>query len=151
LAPLLIGIAVKKITHTIADRAAKLIAVLASVLLILSALPVMIGFARTVFSLIGDGTVVSLASFALVGFIVGHLLGGPEPDNRPVLALATASRHPAVALAIAHTNFPEQKLAVPAVFLYVILSGILSARYLSWVKRRRAGSEPADTSTPVQA
>jgi BASS family bile acid:Na+ symporter len=107
--------------------------------------------ARTVFSLIGDGTVVSLASFALVGLIVGHLLGGPEPDNRPVLALATASRHPAVALAIAHANFPEQKLAGPAVFLYVILSGILSALYLSWVKRQRAGGIPTETKKPVEA
>jgi bile acid:Na+ symporter, BASS family len=151
LAPLLIGIAVQKIAHTIADRAARPIAVLASVLLILSALPILIGLARTVFSLIGDGTVISLASFALIGFIVGHLLGGPEPDNRPVLALATASRHPAVALAIAHANFPDQKLAAPAVFLYVILSAILSALYLSWLKRRRPGSAPSETSQHVKA
>ena len=151
LAPLLIGIAVQKIAHTIADRAAKPIAVLASVLLILSALPVLIGLARTVFSLIGDGTILTLVSFALVGFIVGHLLGGPEPDNRPVLALATASRHPAVALAIAHANFPEQKLAVPAVFLYVILSGILSALYLLWVKRQRAGNALAEFKKSLKA
>ena len=151
LVPLLLGIVVQRIAHTIADRAAKPIGVLASVLLILSALPVLIGLARTVFSLIGEGTILSLAAFALTGLIVGHLLGGPEPDNRPVLALATASRHPAVALAIAHANFPEQKLTGAAVFLYLILSGILSALYLSWVKRQRAGSAPAEIKKPVEA
>ena len=44
-----------------------------------------------------------------------------------MLALATASRHPALALAIAHANFPEQKLAAPAVLLYLIVSGIVTA------------------------
>jgi len=151
LAPLLAGIAVRRIAHTFAERAAKPVAVIASVLLALSALPVLIGAGRAVFSVIGDGTMLSLAVFALAGFVVGHLLGGPEPDNRPVLALATASRHPAVALAIAHANFPEQKLAGAAVFLYLILSGILSALYLAWVKRQRAGSAPAESKKPAEA
>lgn len=151
LVPLLVGMAVRKIAPAIADRAAKPIGVLASVLLILSALPVLIGMAPTVFSFIGDGKVLSLAAFALAGFIIGHLLGGPEPENRPVLALATASRHPAVALAIAHANFPNQKLTAAAVFLYVIISAILSALYLAWDKRQRAGSASAATKNPVKA
>lgn len=150
LAPLLAGIAVRRIAHTFAERAARPIGLLASALLILSALPVLIGAGRTVFSLIGDGTILGLAGFALVGFIVGHLLGGPEPDNRPVLALATASRHPAVALAIAHANFPEQKSAPAAVLLYLLLGGILSALYLAWVKRQRAGSMPAENKKPLE-
>ena len=136
LVPLLVGMAVRKIAPAIADRAAKPIGVLASVLLILSALPVLIGMAPTVFSFIGDGRIISLAAFALAGLIIGHLLGGPEPENRPVLALATSCRHPAVALAIAHANFPNQKLTAAAVFLYVISSAILSALYLAWNKRR---------------
>jgi BASS family bile acid:Na+ symporter len=115
----------------------------------MAALPVLFGIARTAFSLIGDGTLLSLGSFALIGLIIGHLLGGPDPDNRPILALATASRHPAVAMAIAHANFPEQKLAGAAVFLYLILSGILSALYLSWVKHGRVGGTPAEIKKAV--
>jgi len=137
LAPLLAGIAVRTVAHVSADRIARPIGILASVLLIVSAVPILIGLAGTVFSVITDGTVLSLAAFALAGLIIGHVLGGPEPDNRPVLALATASRHPAVALAIAHANFPEQRLAGAAVFLYLIVGGILSALYLFWVKRQR--------------
>ena len=151
LAPLLVGMAVRKIAPAIADRAAKPIGVLASVLLILSALPVLIGMAPTVFSFIGDGRVISLAAFALGGLIIGHLLGGPEPENRPVLALATSSRHPAVALAIAHANFPNQKLTAAAVFLYVISSAILSALYLAGNKRQLGGDAAAETRDSVKA
>lgn len=139
LLPLLAGIAIGKIAPTLADRAAKPIGILALALLILSALPVLIGSARTVFSLVGDGTILSLAGFALIGLIIGHLLGGPEPESRTVLALSTASRHPAVAVAIAHANFPEQPLAGAAVLWYLILSGIVSAFYLGRIKRQRTG------------
>ena len=108
LLPLLAGIAVRRIAHSTADRVARPIGVLASVLLMVNAIPIVIGLSRTILSLITDGTILSLGGFALTGLIIGHVLGGPEPDNRPVLALATASRHPAVALAIAHANFPVQ-------------------------------------------
>jgi bile acid:Na+ symporter, BASS family len=137
LAPLLAGIAVRTVARVSADRIARPIGILASVLLIVSAVPILIGLAGTVLSVITKGTVLSLVAFALAGLIIGHALGGPEPDNRRVLALATASRHPAVALAIAHANFPAQRLVAAEVFLYLIFNGILSALYLSWVKRQR--------------
>ena len=65
------------------------------------------------------------------------MLGGPNPNNRPVLALATATRHPAVALAIGHTNFPGQKLAGALVLVYMVLSTLVAVPYLSWIRRRR--------------
>jgi len=151
LLPLLVGMAVRKIAPAIADRAAKPIAVLASVLLLLCALPVLIGLAPMVFSFLSDGRILSLAAFALAGLIIGHLLGGPEPENRPVLALATVCRHPAVALAIAHANFPNQKLTAAAVFLYVIISAILSALYLAWDKRQQAGRATPAIKNSVKA
>lgn len=149
LAPLLSGIVVRKIAATFAERAAKPVATVASLLLVLSALPILIGMGRTMFLLIGDGTLLSLSAFALAGFVIGHLLGGPDPHDRPVLALATASRHPAVALAIAQANFPAQKLAGGAVFLYLVVSGILSALYLAWVGRQHTAGAP-ESGKPVE-
>jgi bile acid:Na+ symporter, BASS family len=142
LLPLTIGIIVRKIAQTFADRIARPVRIFAMVLLILCALPILIGSGRAVLSLVGNGTILCLASFALIGCIIGHLLGGPEPNNRLVLAIATASRHPAIALAIAHTNFPKQKFAAAGVFWYVILSLIISALYLAWAKRRLPESAP---------
>lgn len=149
LIPLLIGIAVRRFAQAFADRAARPIGLIATVLLALCAMPVLIGEGRPMYSLIGDGTLASFSAFTLLGLVAGHLLGGPEVENRPVLAIATASRHPAIALGIAHANFPEQKLALPAVFLYLIVSAILSAIYLKWVKRGRRNSAPVEKTVEV--
>ena len=138
--PLLVGIAIRTFLQNVADRIAKPLSMVATVLLILGFLPVLFGSLRASLSLIGDGTLISLAAFALIGIIVGHFLAGPEIENRPVLALATSSRHPAIAIAIANANFPDQKLVAPAVLLYLILSIVLAVPYLNWVKKH------ADTS-----
>jgi BASS family bile acid:Na+ symporter len=149
--PLLIGMALRAIAQTFADRLAKPMVAISLALLVLSALPVMVGMAQPMFSLVGDGTLLSLGAFALVGFVVGHLLGGPGATNRPTLALASATRHPAVALAIAHANFPNQKLAPPAVVLYLLVSAILSVVYLMWAKRHEMSHPAAETKDIVKA
>jgi len=149
--PLLLGIAVRAVAPKVADRVAKRLAFVSLMLLILSALPVLVGMTRPMFSLIGDGTLLAFGAFGLVGFVVGHLLGGPEPAKRPTLALATASRHPAVALGIAHANFPNQRLAVPTVFLYLMVVGVLSALYLKWAKHHEELHTPPETKHAVKA
>lgn len=127
LAPLLAGIGLCALTPSFAKRAATPTGMLASVLLILSVLAVFFASTRAMLSLVGNGTVLTLAAFALAGLIIGRLLGGPEPENRYVLSLATATRHPGMAAAIAHANFPGQKLVVPAIALYLVIAGIMSA------------------------
>jgi BASS family bile acid:Na+ symporter len=126
LLPLFAGIAVRRLAPSLAERAAKPVGIFAIVLLILSVLPVLVVSVRPILSLFRDGTLLSMVAFAAAGVIAGHLLGGPDPQNRRGLSLAAASRHPGMAVAIAHTNFPEQKLALPAVALYLIVSGILT-------------------------
>ena len=89
--------------------------------------------------MIGHGVLVVLALFTLVGVAIGHFLGGPNPDDRTVLALATGIRHPGLAMAIASVNFPDQKVAVLAVVVcHVIVGLILSIPYLIWRKRSHA-------------
>jgi len=127
LAPLLAGIALRRCAPAIAERAAKPVGILAIVLLVATALPVLAVSFKSMLSLIGDGTLLSVAAFALVGFVTGQLMGRPNRENSRVLALATASRHPGIAAAIAHTNFPGEKLVLPAILLYLIVSGILLA------------------------
>jgi len=87
-------------------------------------------------SLFGDGTVVAAIVLSGIGLLVGHLLGGPDPQHRTVLALATASRHPGVAL-VAATSASAQapRLITAAVLLAFVLSMIISAPYAAWRKR----------------
>jgi BASS family bile acid:Na+ symporter len=138
LAPLLAGIGLRAWAPLFAEKAAAPVAKFASALLILSVLAVFIGSVRSILSLIGDGTLFSLAGFALAGLVIGHWLGGPELEDRRVLSLATATRHPGMAVAIAQANFPGQKLAVPAIALYLVVAGVLSALASARYARREA-------------
>lgn len=122
-----------------AQRIAKPVDKLAYGLLILSLLPVLFRSAPAIWSLIGNGTLLSLAGFALGCYPSGFFLEAPRPENRRVLALASASRHPAIAAVIANANFPRQKFVLASVLLYMIVSGIVTSIAL---KRIRAGATP---------
>jgi len=139
LAPLLIGIALQRIGAT---RAASLAAVLSKIgtaLLVVACVPVLVMEWPTIRSLFGDGTVVAAIVLSGLGLVVGHLLGGPDPENRTVLALATASRHPGVAL-VAGIGATAQapRLVTAAVLLASVVSMIVSIPYAAWRKRVHA-------------
>ena len=130
LLPLLAGIAIHNFAPDFAVKTSPPLAKFASLLLIVAVIPLLIGAGKAIFSLIGDGTLLSMAAFVLIGVITGDLLGGSDPGTRRLTALATASRHPAVAISIAQTNFPDQKLAAPAVILYLLVNVIVGGVYL---------------------
>jgi BASS family bile acid:Na+ symporter len=142
LAPLGLGLLVKSVAPTLAERIAKPISLVATVLLVAGVLPILFTKWPAMASLIGNGTLAAIVVFILVGLATGHLLGGPDPADRTVLALSTASRHPGVALAIASANFPEQKLVLPAVLLYLITGAILSIPYSKWRRRETQVAGP---------
>jgi bile acid:Na+ symporter, BASS family len=135
LLPLGFGIAVHRFWTATAERLAKPISQIGSVGLLLAVVPILITAAPHILALIGSGTIVSLAAFVLFGLAVGHWLGGPQAENRTALAYATASRHPGIALALAQANFPQQKQAMAAVLLYLLINTIVSVGYHVWTKR----------------
>lgn len=135
LAPLLAGILFRSVAPAFAQRIVRPMSLIATLLLFLCVFAVLFSAWQPIVSLIGNGTIVALAAFIVIGLIAGHLLGGPDAEDRDVLALATAARHPGVALAIASANFPEQKLASAAILLYLLLSAILSMPYVMWRRR----------------
>jgi BASS family bile acid:Na+ symporter len=140
LAPLAVGIAIRRIAPGIAERAAKPMSLVATLLLVASVVPVLFTQWPAISSLIGNGTIAAFAAFVIAGLVVGHLLGGPVPDDRTVLAFSTASRHPGVAIAIASRNFPGEKLVVAAVLLYVLVGAVVGIPYMIWSIRRHASS-----------
>jgi BASS family bile acid:Na+ symporter len=142
LAPLALGVTIRELVPSLAKRIAKPIALISTVLLILGFLPILFTAMPAIASLIGNGTVLAIIAFVVFGLAVGHLLGGPESKDRTALALATASRHPGVAIAMAQANFPEQKLAAAAVLLYLIVSAIVTIPYLKWTQRHNAAVAP---------
>ena len=136
LVPLALGILVRRFAPAFAERAAQPVSQAATILLLVTVIPLVVKLSPAMVSLIGNGTILVMVFFALVGFASGHLLGGPDPDDRTVLALSTATRHPGIAIAIVLANFPDQKLAPAAAILYVLVSAIASKPYLAWAARK---------------
>lgn len=138
LVPLLVGIALAFFAPPLAAKLAPIVSKAGLLLLVVVALLILVSQWRHMAGLVGDGTVLAFVAFVVVGLAVGHALGGPDPGDRTVLALATASRHPGLALAVAHVNFPESKALVPAVLLFLIVNIVVSIPYVTWRKRSGA-------------
>jgi BASS family bile acid:Na+ symporter len=57
------------------------------------------------------------------------MLGGPDPGDRSVLALSTATRHPGVALAVCTALEPDEPALAAGVLLYFLAGAMLSVAY----------------------
>jgi predicted Na+-dependent transporter len=136
--PLIAGIALRHFAPAFAERIASPISTVATVLLVIACVPVLVIAAPTFWSLVGDGVLACLVAFTLVGVAVGHFLGGPNPHNRAVLALATGTRHPGIAIAISSINFPSQKAVLSVVLFHLIIGAIVSLPYVQRHKRAHA-------------
>lgn len=142
LGPTLAGILVRLLAPGLAERVAGPAAAIATVLL-LAGLGLMLGKAApAMLALIGDGTLLAIVLFLVLGLLAGHLLGGPAPGDRSVLALATASRHPGVALAIAQLTFPTEKSVPAALLLYLVIGAVVTLPYVKWRQKALAKETP---------
>ena len=135
LGPLVVGALVQRAAPSFADKAVKPASIAGTVLLPVAFIPVVIGSWHAVIGEMGHGTLVAIVAFTLAGLLVGHMLGGPVPENRTVLGLSTAVRHPGVATAIAGAVAQDTKGVAAAVLLCLIVSAVVTAPYVSSRKR----------------
>ena len=140
ISPLVVGMIVGRLAPGFAARFARPLSKAGSVLMLLVFVPIMIKSWSALVAVVGDGTLLLLALFTLVGVAVGHLLGGPDPDDRTVLALATGTRHPGVALAVAGATFPDEKAVLAVVLWHLVISGVVTGPYVKWRQRSRAAA-----------
>lgn len=145
IAPLILGVAFRRLLPATAERIANTIAHFAVILLVVACIPVVFTSGMTFWTLVGNGVIVFLILFTVLGLVVGHLLGGPESDDRTVLALATGTRHPGVAMAIASLNFPDNKVVVAVMLWHLVIGAVVSIPYVRWRKSQHdkaSGVEP---------
>ena len=142
LLPLVIGVGVRRLWPGFAERVVKRVMTLGLVLLVGGIVPLLAGSWRAMLSLVGNGTLAAIVVMTVVGLIVGHTLGGPAMEDRMVLAMSTASRHPAIAIAVGTAMFPNEKLVAPAVLMALIVGVITAAPYDMWSKRIVAAKRP---------
>jgi bile acid:Na+ symporter, BASS family len=146
LLPLAAGIALRQWAPALAERSARPVSLLGTILLFASAFPLVYASWPAVRALFGNGTVAIIAVMAAIGLVVGHVLGGPTAEDRTVLALSTTSRHPAIALAAAVAAGAETKPELAAILLYVIVALLVSIPYVAWRRRASMAGRPSDLS-----
>jgi BASS family bile acid:Na+ symporter len=135
LVPLLVGMMLRKLAPRMADRLDGPVSRIANGLLLIGVAVLLIGAWRPIWTATGGGSVLAIVAFVAVGLLVGHLMGGPEPEHSAVLALSTACRHPAIALAIASSNYPDERFG-GTIILYLLVSAVAGIPYVAWQRRR---------------
>ncbi len=136
LIPIAAGVLLRNLAPAIAKRIGHPLARTAGIMLVLGVICILAFAAPAVWSLVGNGTILAFVAFIFVGLAAGHLLGGRDPDERITLALCTACRHPALAVAIAGANIPEEHHVFAAVLLYVLLNVVLTIPYVAWQRKK---------------
>jgi BASS family bile acid:Na+ symporter len=147
IAPLLVGILIHHLSPDLGEGFGGIVVKLGLVCLVVGFLPVLVISLPAVWALVGNGSVLAIAAFVVVGLAVGHFLGGPDPEDRTVLAISTATRHPGIAIPIIASATGDAKQAAAAVILYLLVSALVSAPYLKLLSR--SGRTPREVS-PVQ-
>jgi len=85
-----------------------------------------IGYSDVTYGVLGTGGILVSILLVVGAAVIGYLLGGPDKDNKKVLALGTGQRNLAAAFAVASSNFasnPEVLIEVMdvAVIGFIVL------------------------------
>ncbi len=115
-------------------------------LLIAGALVLLAGNWRAIGQAADGGTFLAVVAFICTGLLLGHLLAARKADHAAVLGLATACRHPGIALAVAAANFPGQAF-VGTLLLYLLASLVLCIPFVRWERSRVAAELRASRGT----
>ncbi|WON74331.1 hypothetical protein [Nitrosospira sp. Is2] len=130
LVPLLAGMVARHLSPTLAERISDPIINTANIILL--GLVVLI-VATNLSAILAVGpsafAIIVMMTFAALG--IGHALGGPDPNDRTALAIACASRFPALVLLIASLNSPGIK-PLPVVAAYLLFSNLAAIPYMRW-------------------
>jgi BASS family bile acid:Na+ symporter len=137
LLPLGLGMLAQRVAPGLAGRWQQPINRVGGVLMAVALVVLLVPVLPVVLSTASLTTLLAMSVFIAGALLVGHALGGPEPDRSIVLAIACANRNPGIAASIATVNFPEESFG-PTVVLYAVLVGVVSKPYLRWQASRVA-------------
>ena len=134
IAPLAIGLTLRALAPSLADKLAGPVSKGAKLLLLLAVIPLLLATFPALLSLATSKTLLAILLFTAIGLFVGHQMGGPDPDQSVVLALSTASRHPMIAFTIASANVPDVPVG-GIILLFLLVNALLCVPYLAWQRK----------------
>ena len=139
LLPLALGMLLRAVAPTLSERVADRVLALAGLGLTLARLALLVLHWQLFSALRGPG-MAALVVLLLLALAIGHLLGGPHPDDRTALAIACATRYIGVAVIVA-TAFRGPRTMV-LLAAYIVASAVVSIPHLQWRRRRTRAEEP---------
>ena len=138
LLPLGAGLLLKAFAERIAGWLKPILDWLSNISLVLLVLFITAANVDKVLQIFGTRGILAGILFVILGFVIGWLLGGANPDAKPVMALATSQRNIAAALVVAGESLDDPKVVV-----MVIVVAILSLVILLPLSRALAHRAPA--------
>jgi len=148
LVPLLLGLGVARLSPRFVAGVGPHLARILNILLAILVLAALVLMWKPLVGIGAAGWLAcALAAFGAI--VIGHLLGGPAPDSRAVVAAASVMRFPALALALALMTRQGRAL-LPTIIAYVVAAVVLLAGYGLVVSRRHRKRE-RERISPVRA
>ena len=142
LAPLALGMVVRGLAPAASERIADPLLTVVGVAFTLCALALLVTNFGLLFAA-GWTAILTLAGLSLCALAIGHVFGGPDPEDRTALAVCCATRHNGLAVLVA-AAVPGPRTAV-LVAAYIVASALVSIPYVQW--RRHGSGTASETST----
>jgi BASS family bile acid:Na+ symporter len=137
LVPHLVGIGIRAMMPERAERLGEAVARIAGILTLAAVLILFVAVIPAVWGQFSGQALLAIVLVVVGSLGIGHLMGGPDPNQSLILALSCANRNPSIALTIASSNYPAQHFGVN-VLLFMLVSSVLTSVYLVWHRRRNA-------------
>jgi BASS family bile acid:Na+ symporter len=141
LLPLAVGLAIKARFEVAAARVKPVFDLVSNLSLILLTILIWVVNFDKIIGIFGTRGILASVVFIVLGYGVGHLLGGPGLDTRRVLALGTSQRNIAAALLIGGQNFKDPNVVVMVIVVADV--GLLILLPLARVLAKRSKEQPA--------
>jgi BASS family bile acid:Na+ symporter len=141
LLPLAVGLAIKARFEVAAARVKPVFDLVSNLSLILLTILIWVVNFDKIIRIFGTRGILASVVFIVLGYGVGHLLGGPGLDTRRVLALGTSQRNIAAALLIGGQNFKDPNVVVMVIVVADV--GLLILLPLARVLAKRSKEQPA--------
>jgi bile acid:Na+ symporter, BASS family len=150
IAPLVAGIIVRTMAPGLAKKIGKPLSALGMVVLLIAVAILLVKTWSGIMAFATPPTLLAIAAFVVIGYVAGHIIGGSEPGHEGVLSLASATRHPGLALAIATANFPADRIG-GVLLLYLLVGAVVGIPFIKWEKSKAAVDVPEPARPDVSS
>lgn len=138
LAPLIAGGVIARLWPRFAAAVSKPLALISMLVLVAIVLLIIVKAWDAIVAHAEGGAVLAVVLFTVAALTLGHLMGGPVPGDRTVLALACAMRHPGILVVVVRMTAPNETGVGAFALLILLVSFACCLPYIVWRKKTQA-------------